>query len=207
MPSLSRLLRRRQRHSRYGPRQATVPGACAGWSISEDCRLRLLEEDDAPELHALISANRARLAKWLSWAATQTPEDTIEFIRGTRKQLADNDGFQTAIVCGDAIAGVVGYIGVDWRNRSTGLGYWLGAEYEGRGTMTLAVGALVDHALSGWHLNRVEIRAAEGNLPSRAIPERLGFRQDGILREAELVEGRHLDSVVYSMLAADWPSA
>jgi ribosomal-protein-serine acetyltransferase len=143
----------------------------------------------------------------LPWAVAQTLEDTIGFIRRTRKQLADNDGFQTAIVCGEAIAGVVGYTDVDWQNRSTRLGYWLGEEYQGRGTMTLAVRALVDHALSGWHLNRVEIRAAEENRPSRAIPEHLGFRQDGTLRQAELVEGRYLDSVVYSMLAADWPSA
>jgi ribosomal-protein-serine acetyltransferase len=61
--------------------------------------------------------------------------------------------------------------------------------------------------LSGWHLNRVELRAAEENRRSRAIPEHLGFRRDGTLREAELVGGRYLDSVVYSMLAADWHSA
>lgn len=180
--------------------------ACGEWSISEGCCLRLFEEDDAPELYALIDANRARLAAWLPWAAAQTLEDTVEFIRRTRKQLAANDGFQTAVVCGEAIAGVVGYVRVDWQNRSTALGYWLGEECRGRGTMTSAVRALVDHALSGWNLNRVEIRAAEENRPSRAIPERLGFRRDGTLREAELVEGRYLDQRVYSMLAADWPA-
>lgn len=181
-----------------------VREACDGWSISEGRRLRLLEEDDARELHALIDANRARLAEWLPWAAAQKPEDTVGFIRRTREQLADNDGFQAAIVCEEAIAGVVGYVGVDWQNRSTSLGYWLGEEYRGRGTMTLAVRALVNHALFRWRLNRVEIRAAEENRPSRAIPERLGFHRDGILREAELVQGRYLDSVVYSMLTADW---
>lgn len=185
---------------------AAVREACDGWSISEGCRLRLLEEDDAPELHALIDANRARLAEWLPWAAAQTLEDTVGFIRRTREQLADNDGLQAAIVCEEAIAGVVGYVGVDWQNRSTSLGYWLGEEYQGRGTMTMAVRMLVNHALFRWRLNRVEIRAAEENRPSRAIPERLGFHRDGILREAELVEGRYLDSVVYSMLTVDWPS-
>lgn len=172
--------------------------------LSGTTHLRLLDEADAAELHALIEANRARLARWLPWAAGQTREDTLGFIRGTRKQLADNDGFQVAIVCEGAIAGVIGYIGVEWQHRSTSLGYWLGEEHEGRGTMTAAVRLLTDHALSVWELNRVEIRAAEENRRSRAIPERLGFRRDGILREAELVDGRYLDSVVYSMLAADW---
>jgi ribosomal-protein-serine acetyltransferase len=181
--------------------------ACGGWSVGEDCRLRLLDEDDAAELHALIDANRMLLAAWLPWAASQTLEDTVGFIRRTRKQSEGNDGFQAVVICGEAIAGVAGYVGVDWRNRSTSLGYWLGADHHGRGTMTSVVRVLVDHALSTWDLNRVEIRAAEENWPSRAIPERLGFRQDGISRQAELVGGRYLDLVVYSMLAADWRSA
>lgn len=172
--------------------------------ISDTSHLRLLDEADAQELHALIEANRARLARWLPWAAAQTFEDTLGFIRKTEEQLAGNDGFQTAIVCEGDIVGVVGYVGVDWSNRSTSLGYWLGEEYQGKGTMTEAVRALVDHALSVWELNRVEIRAAAENRRSRVIPERLGFRQEGTLREAELVDGRYLDSVVYSTLAADW---
>lgn len=172
--------------------------------VSETTYLRLLDEPDAPNLHVLIEANRERLAQWLPWATGQTFEDTLEFIRRTRKQLADNDGFQTAIVCEGDIAGVIGYIGVDWQSRSASLGYWLGEEHQGEGTMSEAVRVLTDHALSVWKLNRVEIRVAEENHRSRAIPERLGFHQDGTLREAELVGGRYLDSVVYSMLAADW---
>jgi ribosomal-protein-serine acetyltransferase len=43
-----------------------------------------------------------------------------------------------------------------------------------------------------------------GNARSRAIPERLGFREEGTLREVERVGDRWLDGVIYSMLAADW---
>jgi ribosomal-protein-serine acetyltransferase len=172
--------------------------------ISDGSYLRLLGEADSQELDDLIEANRARLARWLPWAAAQTFEDTIGFIRKTEAQVAGNDGFQTAIVCEGDIAGVIGYVGVNWQHRSTNLGYWLGEEYQGKGTMTEAVRALVDHALSVWKLNRVEIRAAVENRRSRAIPERLGFHQEGALRQAELVDGRYLDSVMYSMLAEDW---
>jgi ribosomal-protein-serine acetyltransferase len=174
--------------------------------ISDASCLRLLDEVDAQELHALIEANRAHLARWLPWAGGQTLDDTIAFIRRTREQLADNDGFQAAIVGDDSIVGVIGYVGVDWNNRSTSIGYWLAEDHQGDGTMTEAVRALVNHALSVWELNRVEIRAAPENRRSRAIPERLGFREEGVLREAERGVDGYRDSVVYSMLAAEWPT-
>ena len=47
--------------------------------------------------------------------------------------------------------------------------------------------------------------AAVENARSRAIPERLGFREEGVLRQVERVAGRMLDGVVYAMLADDWP--
>lgn len=173
-------------------------------SISASCHLRPLEESDAAELYTSIEANRELLARWLPWAAGQTFEDTTDFIHRTREQLVGNDGFQLAVVFDGKIAGVVGYRGVDWEQRSTSLGYWLGIEHQGRGTMTEAVRALVDHAVSGWGLDRVEIRAAVANRRSRAIPERLGFRLERTLPAAEVVGGRQLDSAVYATSAADW---
>ncbi|HWY90420.1 MAG TPA: GNAT family protein [Solirubrobacteraceae bacterium] len=39
---------------------------------------------------------------------------------------------------------------------------------------------------------------------SRAIPERLGFSQEGVVREAERIGDRYVDQVVYAKLATDW---
>lgn len=171
--------------------------------ITDDSCLRLLDEADAQELHALIEANRAQLARWLPWASGQGFDDTLDFIRRTRLQASENDGFQAAIILNGVVVGMVGHPGVDWSNRSTRVGYWLDEEHQGRGIATAAVRVLVDHALTVWQLNRVEIHVATENRRSRAIPERLGFREEGTLRRAQLVEGRYLDSVVYSTLAAD----
>ena len=70
--------------------------------------------------------------------------------------------------------------------------------------MTRAVAALIEHAVSACDLNRIEIRAAVGNARSRAIPQRLGFQEEGTLREAERVGGAYLDIVVYSLLRSEW---
>jgi len=171
--------------------------------ISDESHLRPLTEADAEPLHALIEANRPYLARWLPWAAGQTFEHTAEFIRRSREQLAADDGFQAAIVEGGELAGVIGHPGVDWENRRTSIGYWLSEERQGRGTMTAAARLLTEHALSAWQLNRVEIRAAVENRRSRAIPERLGFREEATMRQVERVGERQLDCVVYSRIRSD----
>jgi ribosomal-protein-serine acetyltransferase len=176
------------------------------FELPDGAALRLLEEADADELYALVDGERAHLSRWLPWAAEQDLEGTLEFIRLTRRQLADNSGFTVAIVRDGAIAGLAGVEPLDWIHRSASIGYWLGERHQGRGTMTRAVAALVEHAVSVWELNRIEIRAAVGNARSRAIPERLGFREEGTLREAERVGGAYLDIVVYSLLASEWVS-
>jgi ribosomal-protein-serine acetyltransferase len=176
------------------------------FGLSENHSLRLFEESDAESLYALIEVNRVQLAKWLPWAEQQTLEATRAFIRMGRKQIADNDGFQAAVLERERVIGSIGFHRVDWLHRSTGIGYWLAADAQRRGTMTLAVSALLDFAFEAWELNRVEIRAAVGNRRSRAIPERLGFREEGTLRQAEFVGARYVDHVVYSMLAEEWGS-
>lgn len=164
----------------------------------------MLTEADAEALHELIVANRDYLAAWLPWAAEQSFDDTLEYIREARVQLEANDGFPAAVLVGGRIAGVVDYVAIDWGERSARIGYWLAAEHQGRGTMTTAVAALTDHALVTWELARVSIWVATGNARSRAIPERLGYHQEAILPEAHRVGGRDLDLAVYSMAAEDW---
>jgi ribosomal-protein-serine acetyltransferase len=172
-------------------------------SVDERCQLRLIEESDAEELAALVDANRTYLSRWMPWAEANTIEDTREHIRRAREQVERDDGFQAVIVCDGRIVGAAGFHGIDRPNRSTSLGYWLSEDAQGHGIMTRTVSAMVDHAFSQWGLNRVEIRCAPENPRSRAIPERLGFREEGTLRQAERIGDHYL---VYSMLADEWGS-
>jgi ribosomal-protein-serine acetyltransferase len=173
--------------------------------LADDVVLRLPEESDADAIAALIAANRPYLARWMPWAAGNDRDATLAFIRATRRQIGDNDGFHTVIERGGRPIGMVGFHGVDWQHRSTSIGYWLAEDQQGRGIMTRAVRSLVDHAIGVWRVNRIEIRAGVENLPSRRIPERLGFREEGRLLQVERVGDRWFDFVLYAMLAADWP--
>ncbi len=175
--------------------------------LTEDTELRLLEERHAEELADLIDRNREHLRRWLPWVDTsRTVEDLKNFIRGALEQFAHNMGFTAGIWHEGRLAGVISYNSIDWENRSVEVGYWLGEEYQGKGLVTAACRALVEHAFGELGLNRVVISCATENEKSCAIPERLGFRREGIERQAEWLYDRFVDHVTYSALASEWPT-
>src|SRR3712207_696566 len=154
--------------------------------LSENTELRLLEERHAEELTDLTDRNREHLRAWLPWVdATRTLEDRKNFIRGALEQFAHNKGFVAGIWYEGRLVGVIGYHALDWENRTVEVGYWLGEEHQGKGLVTAACRALVNHAFGELNLNRVVISCATENEKSCAIPERLGFRREGIERQAE----------------------
>jgi ribosomal-protein-serine acetyltransferase len=174
--------------------------------LDDDRWLRLPEESDADELYELTAANREMLAEWMPWAAGATLDTTLEFIRSRRLEFARSGGFSSVIVERDRIVGAIGFPVVNREQRSCEIGYWLGRSAHGRGTATLAVRALIDHAFGAEQLNRVVIEAGVGNARSRAVAERLGFTLEGVLRQAERhPDGRYVDLAVYSLLRSEWP--
>lgn len=175
-----------------------------GFELTASARLRPLTEADADELYELIDVNRAYLAPWMPWAEAQTRAGAVEFIRTTSEQAASDQGFQLALVVDGRIAGVLGYHALDRENRRVSIGYWIAEADQGQGLMSRAVAALIDYAFDVWGLHRVEIRSAVENERSRALCERLGLVQEGVLREAEAFTDRYHDLVVYSILAPEW---
>ena len=166
--------------------------------------LRVLEESNAAALFALVDQERADLRRWLPWVDhTRTVADTLAFIRTSRLQYYKHEAFAAGIWAAE-LAGTIGTLPIDWVNRRVGIGYWRAAKFRGQGIVTDACRCVVDHAFCEWKLNRVEIYCARGNLKSSAIPKRLGFECEGVLRQAQLVGETYLDIEVYSMLARDW---
>lgn len=68
--------------------------------------------------------------------------------------------------------------------------------------MTEAVEKLADFGLNNIKFRRIEIRCESTNLKSRAIPEKLGFVFEGILRNDDLsADGSKLtDTCFYSII-------
>jgi ribosomal-protein-serine acetyltransferase len=167
--------------------------------------LRLVEEADAEKLFDLIDRNRQHLRRWLPWLdGNMSIDDTRTFIRHSQEQYSSKKGFQSTIWSENEIAGIIGYHPIDWQNRSVMIGYWLGEQFQGKGIMTAACRALVNHAFHEFKLHRVEIKCATGNTKSCAIPERLLFTKEGIIKDGEWLYDHFVDLVLYRMLDHEW---
>lgn len=181
----------------------TVPILCI--QVDNETQLRLHEARYAGEYFALIDRNRAYLREWMPWAAHESSiEDTRAYMKQTLLQLANNEGLQTGIWYHDQLVGSIGYPRLDWADRKAEIGYWLDASMQGKGLVTKACRTLVTYAFDQYRLNKVEIHCATGNTRSRAIPERLGFTQEGIIRQAQWISDHYVDMVIYGMLAHEW---
>ena len=98
------------------------------------------------------------------------------------------------------IVGVLGFNLIDNVNGIGHIGYWLDQQHTGRGIMTKSVQDLIDLGFNELGLQRMDIRCAVGNKKSRAIPERIGFKNEGIIRNAEKVYGIYNDHVIYGLI-------
>lgn len=175
--------------------------------VDDEIKLRLLAPRHADALFSVVDSNRQHLRLWLPWLDTNgAVSDTLHFIQATQRQFVGNAGFTAGVwYCGE-LAGIIGHNRIDWESRISWLGYWLAEGFQGKGIMTKSCRTLVNHAFTELNLNRIDIRCAVGNSKSRAIPERLGFQQEGVIREAEWLYDRFVDHIVYGLLKSQWQS-
>ena len=175
------------------------------YRIDEDLELRSFDPKFAEELFSLTDSNRAYLREWLPWVDnTKVVDTTRSFLKSTVEAGAKNNTYNFIIFYKNQIAGCVAQHAVDKENKFTSIGYWLAENFCGNGIMTKACKKLIELSFSTQGVETIEIRAAVENKKSRAIPERLGFKLDGILRQKEWLYDHFVDHACYSLLKSEY---
>ncbi len=174
--------------------------------IDEHTELRLIERQHVAEFFRLIDSNREHWRRWhpLLRDALRSPAEVEQFIAMWLQHFANNRGFCAGVWFDGGLCGMIYHVTVDWVNRWVALSYWLDEAHQGRGIMTASCRAFILHAFTAWKMNRVTIQCATENVRSRAIPERLGFRLEGILRETECLHDHYVDHAFYALLQSDY---
>lgn len=90
------------------------------------------------------------------------------------------------------------------QNRRAEIGYALARSHWGHGYMHEALQALLGFAFTDLDLHRLEADIDPRNVASATALKRLGFQEEGLLRERWIVDGAVSDSALYGLLRRNW---
>ena len=156
----------------------------------------------AEVIYALTDSNREYLGKWLPWVEYVTDcSGSIDFINSVNVENAPPN---FAVRYQEEVCGVIGFHQVDRNNRLGSIGYWLAEDYIGKGIITTALKHVLSFGFQDLNLHKIEIRCAEKNIKSRAVPQRLGFVCEATLRDCEWLNNQYVNHAVYTLLKTEF---
>jgi len=174
---------------------------------NQNVRLEALAPAHADDLIKAVSVG----ALWRTWYThIPSPEQMREEIE--RRLALQQEGHLAPWAVIDAhtghAVGMTTYCNLDPANRRLEIGStWLGKDAQRTGINTSGKLLLLSRAFEELHCLAVEFRAHWHNRQSRAAIERLGAKQDGVLRKHTVFEnGTIRDTVVYSITDDEWPT-
>lgn len=161
-------------------------------------RLRAVEHDDLPRINELF---------WEPGVTQQLLVVWPESVSGTRewwekRRAAGEPHFAIETLSGELV-GACDLARVEGRARTAILGIWIGQPFWDKGYGTDAVRTLCRFAFREMNLQRIELGVLETNPRGKRAYEKVGFNEEGRLRRALFVGGRHVDMIVMGLLVED----
>lgn len=170
-------------------------------TVSDSISLHQIRKEDAEDIFNTINTQRNYLRKWLPFIDnTITINDTLAYINDciTKNEIV------FVIRYKHTFAGLIGFKEADNQNKKIEIGYWLSENFQHKGIITTSLKKLIPFAFEHLKMNRIQIKCAVNNLASKHIPQKIGFRFEGIERDGELLsDGHFTDLEVYSLLQKD----
>lgn len=171
------------------------------------CVIRAWEPRDARLLHEAIGNSLEHLQQWLPWAVSEPRSlaERSEYLRSARARFDRDEEYTFGIFALDE-SRVLGGTGLHKRGGPEALeiGYWIRAEALRQGYCSEVASALTRVALTTCHAQRVEIHCDPNNNASQAIPKKLGYQLDAVLRKrARTPTGMSRDTMIWSLFAEE----
>jgi Acetyltransferases, including N-acetylases of ribosomal proteins len=178
------------------------------FEIDKDTVLHPFAESDAEQIVAAVIENYDHLHKFLYWVVPEYDlESAKEFISRAQNEAEEKKSLGFGIFQNGTPVGSIGFVSFNWPSKRTEIGYWIAKSHEGKGIITRSCKLLISYAFEELQLNRIEILCAAENTRSRAVPERLGFKLEGVLRQSLWRHDRFYDMAAYGLLRQEWSTS
>lgn len=167
--------------------------------------LRAVERHDAPLLHRWF--NDPVVMRGWGWSAPAHSRhevtDQVEDWLAQEAALGRPAALIAESLEGDPIGLVV--LRVDRPEaRSVELSLLIDAARWGQGFGTDVLQTALEACFDGWGMHRIGVRVEGDNARALTLYRRLGFREEGRLREAAFRDGRHADIILFALLVPEW---
>ena len=83
------------------------------------------------------------------------------------------------------------------------IGYWIGEDFASNGYMYESISTLLPFIFNQIKLNRIQAYTLEENYASRNLLQKLGFKNEGVLRKSMKIDNKWRDHILYSKLYSD----
>lgn len=161
--------------------------------------------EHAADLAALVRQNIEHLHAYLPAVADLSSVEAAEdHLYSAADRASKAEIFEWHLFVDGTLCGSVRLKDIDKIDRKAKIGYFIGHQFTGRGIATSAVSTVLEYCFGPLNLNRIELRCASGNEPSKRVAERLGFIREGVLRQEEYLNGVFVDQNVYGLLSIDF---
>ena len=172
--------------------------------------VRCWEPRDAPLLKEAVDSSLDHLREWMPWAHDdpQPLDAKVALLRRFRGNFDLGQDFVYGIFERDE-SRVAGGTGLHTRPGAGALeiGYWIRADRIGMGLATEVTAGLTRVAFDVCGVDRVEIHVDPGNAASLAIPRKLGYAEEAMLRRRlPGFDGEPRDAVVFTLFGLEYPS-
>ncbi len=173
--------------------------------VGEKVKLRPLVVPDAQRLVTLLNDRNVNRNLRLRTPVSLTAEK--EFIAAL-PHATDQLVLGIAVKEDGRLIGVGGLHQLTDPARQAELGLFIGGPEEwGKGYGTETTRLLCVHGFEALRLNRIWLHVFADNERGLRAYARVGFRREGVLRQAAVREGEYLDVVTMSILRGEWVAA
>lgn len=165
--------------------------------------LRKIELADAPALLAYWSDQA--VAKYMNIKPFTKVEQVEEMINLLNNLADQEQAFRWAIVRkrDNLVLGTCGFNNWDQENCRAEIGYELGQQFWRQGIMTETLTALLGYGFGRMELNRIQALVEPANRSSLSLLQKLGFKEEGVLRKYERVKDQFVDLTMVALLKSE----
>jgi len=159
---------------------------------------------DANELYN--NAKDLEISKYTTLPYPYKLNHAEEFIIESNKKILKKENYELGIelLKTRTIIGMMSLIDLDYDNKNSEIGYWLGKKYWRKKLAKEAIKLILNYGFNELKLERIYARVMSPNISSAKLLESVGFIYEGRSRKASFRKGKWMDDLRYGLLREEF---